>query len=366
LQQIGQISELWTTTYGLALTIKLGLFLLLLLLGAYNRWRVEPLLASKRHTPATLDRLRQSVWLEIGASVVLLLTVGALTSSAPARNIESQAPGFVERAAVGDVALTLQVVRGNIAGDTFALDVQGLPAGAQPEVFVRASMPAHGMGEQEIQLNEVEPGRWGGRGSLLTMPGGWNVEAIVRAGGMNDVRHTFTVDTTTLSGPQAAQTSMPVWALLLVSALLAAALSQLPIHRRWQSRFQLGSIALVASAFVASTVPYYFARATVTENPLSATPEVLAAGKQIYQQNCVTCHGESGRGDGPAARTLPGLPADFTLPHFAMHTDLEVSGWIKNGKPGTVMPPFGEKLDDEQVWQVVTYIRQFYKDANGQ
>jgi copper transport protein len=364
LQQIGQISELWTTTYGLALTIKLGLFLCLLLLGGYNRWRVEPLLASDQHTTARLDRLRQSVRFEIAASVLLLLAVGVLTSSAPARDVESRAPGYVAGATVDNVALTLQVVRGSIAGDTFALDVKGLPAGAQPEVFVRASMPAHQMGEQELPLAEVEPGRWGGRGSLLTMQGAWNVEAIVRASGMNDVRHMFTVDTTTLGSTQAAQTSSPVWALLLVTALLAAALSQLPVRRRWQSRFQLSSIVLVAGAFLASTVPYYFAQATATENPLSATTEVLASGKQIYQQSCVTCHGDGGRGDGPAARTLPGLPADFTQQHFALHTDLEVFGWIKNGKPGTVMPAFGEQLDDEQIWQVITYIRQFYKDAH--
>lgn len=100
-------------------------------------------------------------------------------------------------------------------------------------------------------------------------------------------------------------------------------------------------------------------RATETANPLTATPEVLASGKRIYQQNCVTCHGDTGRGDGAAARSLPGLPADFTQQHFAMHTDAEVFGWIKGGKPGTVMPAFGDALDDEQVWQVITYIRQF-------
>ncbi len=366
-QQIGQISELWTTTYGLALTIKLGLFILMLLLGGYNRWRLAPLLAAAgQHTSAELERLRRSVQIEIGASVLLLLLVGVLTSTAPAREALSQAPGYLASAKVDNLALTLQVVRGDIAGDTFALDVSGLPAGVQPEVFVRASLPAHAMGEQDLPMREVAPGRWGARGSLMTMQGAWNIEAIVRASGMNDVRHSFTVDTATLRGTDTRRASFPVWVLLLVVALIAGALSQLPLQRRWQGRFQMSSLLLVVGAFIATTFPYYFARATETGNPLRRTPEVLASGKQIYQQNCVTCHGETGRGDGPAARTLPGLPADFTQPHFATHTDAEMFGWIKNGKPGTVMPAFGEQLSDEQVWQVVTYIRQFYADAQQQ
>lgn len=367
LQRLGRISELWSTTYGLALMIKLGLFLLLLAIGGYNRWRIVPLLSmAARNTPATLDRLRQSVRFEIAASVALLLAVGVLTASTPGRDALGLAPGYVSSATVDDATLTLQVVRGNIAGDIFALDTRGLPAGIQPEVLLRVSMPAHQMGEQDLALREIEPGRWGERASLLTMQGTWNVEAIVRASGMNDMRHTFLVDTTALSSTQTASTLLPVWALLLVVALVAAAFSQLPVSRSWRGRFQMSSIILIACSFVATTIPYYFARATETENPLTPTTEVLASGKQIYQQNCVSCHGDTGRGDGPAARALPGLPADFTQQHFSMHTDAEVFGWIKGGKPGTAMPGFGDALDDEQVWQVITYIRQFYQGAAQQ
>ena len=366
LQRLGHIGELWSTTYGLALLIKLGLFSLLLAIGGYNRWRITPLLSSAaRHTPAALDQLRQSVRFEIAASVALLLAVGVLTASTPGRDALALAPGYVSSATVDEATLTLQVVRGNIAGDIFALDARGLPAGIQPEVILRSSMPAHMAGEQDLELREIEPGRWGERASVLTMQGTWNIEAIVRASGMNDLRHTFPVDTTTLSGMQTASAAPPVWALLLVVALVAAAFSQLPVNRSWRGRFQMSSIILIACAFVATTIPYYFVRATETENPLSPTTEVLASGKQIYQQNCVSCHGDTGRGDGPAARALPGLPADFTQQHFSMHTDAEVYGWIKGGKPGTAMPGFGDALDDEQVWQVITYIRQFYEGVGA-
>jgi copper transport protein len=83
----------------------------------------------------------------------------------------------------------------------------------------------------------------------------------------------------------------------------------------------------------------------------------------VYQQNCVSCHGVSGRGDGPAAQSLPGLAGDFTQPHFANHTDGQVYAWIKGGKPGTAMPAFESRLTDEQIWQVITHIRNIYREA---
>lgn len=367
-QHVGHPSELWTTTYGRALTLKLALFGLLLLLGGYNRWWVHPRLATLTSADADqrsqhlLQRLRRSIALEFGASGVLLLTVGVLTAVAPAREA-GRGPGYTESAQVGAVRLQLQVVPGGVAGDVFAMDVGGLPPTAQPEVVLRGAMTTHHAGDQELQLVEVETGRWGARGTLLAMTGQWDVEAIVRSEGMEDVRHTFTVDTTT---PELAGTATPalrLWVLLFIGAVLVAALSQLPASVRWRFRLQTSSLVLVLGAFVASLVPYYAARATEPTNPLAETPAVLASGKTIYQQNCVTCHGISGRGDGPAAQALPGLPGDFTQPHFATHTDGQVYGWIKGGKPGTAMPAFGEQLSEEQVWQVVSYIRSIYRDA---
>lgn len=46
-------------------------------------------------------------------------------------------------------------------------------------------------------------------------------------------------------------------------------------------------------------------------NPLDASNETLADGGRIYQTSCVSCHGEQGRGDGPAASVLKTQPADL-------------------------------------------------------
>lgn len=363
LQHLSAVNELWTTAYGRALLIKLGLFGVLLLLGGFNRWWFHPRLAHS--SERSLRSLQRSVGAEIGVGIILLLTVGALTASTPARAAATQGPGTTHTARVGGVQLNLQVIRSDVAGDLYAVTAYGLPEDVQPEAVLRASMPAHHEDVQELKLERVEPNRWGARGALLNMPGAWNIETILRAPGMNDIRHTFIVDTATTQSGVPARAAAPLWIALVIVALVLTALSQLPIARLWQGRFQTSALLMVAAAFIATTVPYYFARATEQRNPLTDTPEVLAAGQTIYRQHCASCHGESGRGDGPVAATLPGLPADFTVPHFATHTDGEVFDWIQNGKPSTAMPAFGDQLSEEQIWQVVTYIRKIYQDAQA-
>ncbi len=364
LQHMSAVSELWTTTYGRALLIKLGLFGVLLLLGGFNRWYLHPRL-SRSGGESRLRVMQRSIGAEIGVGIMLLLAVGALTASTPGRAAAAQGPGTTHTARVGSVQLSLQVLRSDVAGDIYAVTAYGLPQNAQPEAVLRASMPAHHEDVQELRLERVEPNRWGARGALLTMPGAWNIETILRAPGMNDIRHTFIVDTAMTQPGATTRAAMPLWIALVIVALVLTALSQLPIARLWQGRFQTSALLMVAAAFVATTVPYYFARATERRNPLTGTPEVLAAGETIYRQHCASCHGATGRGDGPAAATLPGLPADFTIPHFATHTDAEVFGWIQNGKPSTAMPAFGDRLSEEQIWQVVTYIRKIYQDAQA-
>jgi copper transport protein len=364
MQQIGGPGELWTTAYGRALLIKLALFGGLLLFGGLNRWWLHPRLAGDGGESG-LRAMRRSVGAEIGLSLLLLVAVGVLTASAPAREAAAQGPGTTQTARVGGVQLSLQVVPGDVAGDTYAVTARGLPAGAEPEAVLRASMPAHHMDPQELRLREVEPSRWGARGALLAMPGLWDVEAIVRAPGMNDVRHMFYVDTSPATGAGESQPAAP-WTVLLTAALVLAALSQLAIDRRWQGRLQTGALATIAVAFVATAIPYYGARASEVRNPLGETPEVLAAGEAIYRQSCASCHGASGRGDGPAADMLAGLPAAFTVPHFGTHSDAEVFEWIRDGKPGTAMPAFGDQLSEEAIWQVITHIRRLYSDSQSQ
>jgi mono/diheme cytochrome c family protein len=75
---------------------------------------------------------------------------------------------------------------------------------------------------------------------------------------------------------------------------------------------------------------------------LTANPRLLARGEILFKQNCTSCHGDAGRGDGPAAGTLNPKPRNFTQPNGWTHgyrmTDIYTS--ISAGSKGTGMAAF--------------------------
>ncbi|MBI2370602.1 MAG: cytochrome c [Deltaproteobacteria bacterium] len=102
---------------------------------------------------------------------------------------------------------------------------------------------------------------------------------------------------------------------------------------------------------------------------LPATKGDPQAGKAIYTRLCAPCHGESGKGDGPAAANLPDKPQDFTdASALGKATDQDLFNVIKNG--GAVvgkskfMVPFGSKLSDADIRNLVSYIRTFSKSRS--
>src|SRR5207237_406925 len=80
----------------------------------------------------------------------------------------------------------------------------------------------------------------------------------------------------------------------------------------------------------------------------------LADGRRLYDQNCSSCHGPRGLGDGPAARGLNPAPARVgdaaamggSAPAMAFRK-------ISVGVTGTAMPSFEAKLSPGQRWNVV-------------
>jgi mono/diheme cytochrome c family protein/Tol biopolymer transport system component len=99
-------------------------------------------------------------------------------------------------------------------------------------------------------------------------------------------------------------------------------------------------------------------------NPLQANAQAIQAGKQLYAANCVPCHGANGTGNGVIAAGMNPRPADFTQHMIpGKHTDGQVFLWIKDGISGSAMPAWGARLSEEQIWQLVTYLRTFGQAA---
>jgi mono/diheme cytochrome c family protein len=83
----------------------------------------------------------------------------------------------------------------------------------------------------------------------------------------------------------------------------------------------------------------------------------VVRGAAIYHQNCVLCHGADGRGDGPAAATLPVRPADLTAAHVLVHPFGDLFWWVSHGKGNGAMPGFAPVIPAGGRWDVINFVR---------
>jgi mono/diheme cytochrome c family protein len=101
--------------------------------------------------------------------------------------------------------------------------------------------------------------------------------------------------------------------------------------------------------------------------PPPATPELLARGEEVFRENCGSCHGEAGDGNGVCAPFLLPHPRDFTsgifrfksTPDGAMPTDRDLYKTVSAGLHGTGMPPWMFLLDEQDRWAVVHHVKSF-------
>ena len=81
------------------------------------------------------------------------------------------------------------------------------------------------------------------------------------------------------------------------------------------------------------------------------------AGQAIYEQHCLRCHGMSGDGNGPDGQYLIVPPANFQSPRSRSKTDMEMMTVISYGLAFSPMHGWGNRLTEQQMWDVISYIR---------
>ncbi len=113
--------------------------------------------------------------------------------------------------------------------------------------------------------------------------------------------------------------------------------------RRWY-------LTLVVTMFLATA-----AYTADDRNPLAGDPKAAKAGEYEFRINCALCHGLGARGGGRGPDLTRAVKKHT-------HSDAEMFQVISNGIPGTAMPANGTNgqgvgMTDEEIWQIITYIR---------
>lgn len=92
-------------------------------------------------------------------------------------------------------------------------------------------------------------------------------------------------------------------------------------------------------------------------------PPDRARGKAVYERHCQSCHGPSGRGDGPAAASLKVPPTNFQRFQSFLKSDEELLRTIEHGVVFSPMHSWRGQLTDGEMQDVVAYIRLLSQQA---
>ena len=120
--------------------------------------------------------------------------------------------------------------------------------------------------------------------------------------------------------------------------------------RRW-----LVAAALVLAAPV-------LADDAVTPLPRDTADAAVIRGSIAFRTYCVLCHGAEGKGDGRAAKMYTPRPANLTVsPFYDTYKEMIIRGGGASVGRSAYMPPWGDELTDEQIRDVVAFLRELRK-----
>ncbi len=374
--EVGNLSALFSTSYGQTLLVKLILIVPILALGASNLLVWGPGMMRRKQAP---ERFGRSLTGEVVVAVLILLAVGLLTSLPTAReSLSATADHPIFNFDRQGIRATLQITPAVAGLNKYTIDTSThsglLPAGTQVLLRVSKNGQIEGQREVNVPLLPGSQSRFESQGRDLSVVGDWQIELVVREPNQAD----WTVDTNvnvTGSASQRVDIPGPPPRFAGLTALVAVLLAGLGVARLLGglrgTLFAGGRMAhgrlLVGDGLVLVGICGLLLGISWTgpapsnnqSNPIKMTSSSVVTGQSIFSQNCVQCHGENGFGDGPMAATLNPPPADFHARHLDDHTDLQLFQWIQNGIPGTAMPAFKGKLTDDQIWNLVNFVRSF-------
>jgi copper transport protein len=363
--RVGSWPALLTSLYGHVLLIKQAFVAGLLMIAATNLLVISPRLNRER-LQGTADTTLISTFgkiliAELTLAGLLLASVSYLTYIPPAK-IVSPISDLTGAQKVEDLRVEIDISPGRVGQNTFLLRVttsEGHPLHSAKQVLLRFTPAQGNIPPSELQLIGQGDGTYTAKGTYLSLPGNWQIQAVVRRADAFDAFANFDF---TLRGPGSAeeasaiprQSGVLILSIGLLFALLGASLKAGGLLR-------LGAgvpltILMIGLGLFSLSRPVSVE--TTQVNPIAPNSESTAAGQALFTTNCVICHGTGGKGDGPVGLTLNPRPADLTLHAIpGVHTDAQLFEWVSDGFPGSRMPAFRSVLSDTDRWNLVNFIR---------
>ncbi len=361
--RVGSLNALDTTLYGHVLFFKQGFVAALLLLAATNLFFISPRLKQARLNSAVniplVMRFEKIVLVETILACMLLLNVSLLTYLPPAK-IVLPSSDLTGTANVDDLQIDLSISPGKVGQNTFTLHLisNGQPLQLAKEVILRFTPAQGNIPPSEVQLIGQGDGNFATKGSYLSLPGNWQVQAIVRRADKFDAyaNFNFAVNPLGAENQDAATPKLAGGFLMLVGLLFG--LLMFSIMHKPVLRFGVGGVLGLLVIGLGVITLMRPPPANAQANPIVPDAKSVVAGQALFSNYCVPCHGESGKGDGPLGLTLNPRPADLSYHAIpGVHTDAQLFEWISNGVPGSRMPALKTVLSDTDRWNLVNFVR---------
>jgi copper transport protein len=390
---VGDWAALINTVYGQALLIKLALVGVAMLLGGFN------LIISKARLDRSVDapgnsvtrsvqrRTRRVIFLEALIGVCVVAMAGVLTdlprSKDPQPTVAAGALQLTQSIDAIDAALTIAPARSGRSNFKVLLSQDGQAITNAQSVSFRFTYLTRGLGTTKADAISSADGSFTASGAYLSLAGTWQIEVAVRrvnafdvfaayrvrVGGdglitsadrptlLDDLTHWLSIYGLVFGGVVAILMAV-IWLVITFNAT----------SQRWLQAVLLIP-TLIAVPIGVRSIATFVSEATpglTLTNPFLPDAASLALGEKLFARNCAVCHGEAGRGNGPTAAYFNGRVPDYGSGHLDIHTDGDIFYWIQNGFGGdSPMPVFKEILADDEIWNLVNYVRRLRNEATG-
>ena len=364
--------EALNTPYGRVLGAKILLFVILIALAIKNNRSIAK---AVEHKTAPTRSLTRYVSIELSVAFAVLFATASLASLEPARQyagrnsiVNVNYVGHNETIAGAKINVKLepgQTGTNNLS--VIITDNDGNPFRYADEVRARIKYLDDEFGEYFIPLNKVLPSEWRLNDITIGVAGTYQLDvSIVRSDAFDShISTRFSAASPTFASnlirPTAQSAMIAVGGLVAIAGL---AFLTIRVFNQRPIRFDLSLpqgiaifVSIVGISIILNALTIGIGLpAKAKGSPFPLTQESVEIGRATYNTTCATCHGKTGRGDGPTSPTLNPQPADLAI-HVPLHTDNELYSFISNGIEGTSMVAQLGNLTSDEIWHIVNYIR---------